>query len=154
MSDRVADRIKRLRDRFGHLVKEREVDHDHDHLTGTRREQLSRRTFFLGEVWTAARDAIGNRGPHQDGSVPALVTRRQEASFAPVEMAPGANRAPEDIDTLCFLPAGGCDGCDPETVFLLPYRRPVYRDSIGAPIGKLQGADVQELARMLDFMRK
>ena len=85
-SQRVAERLRRLRLRFGDKVRERQVDHDHEHLTGTRFEQIPVRTFFLGEVWWVDRYALGDCRPHREGSShrPALVTRRQEAPHEPV----------------------------------------------------------------------
>jgi len=58
-SQRVAERLRRLRLRFGDKVRERQVDHDHEHVTGTRFEQIPVRTFFLGEVWWVDRVCAG-----------------------------------------------------------------------------------------------
>jgi hypothetical protein len=152
---REAERLRRLRDRFGEGVREHQVDHDHDHLTSTRRERVPVRTFFLGETWWAERFALGECRSCRESSShrPALVTRREERPYEPIEMAPSARRAPGDIGEVCFRPAEPPEGLQEETLFLLLYRRPVGRDCIGAPMGAIGGADKQRLQRLLDLLR-
>ena len=155
-SNRVSERLRRLREEFGAGVHDRQVDHDHEHLTSTRRDLVPVRTFFLGEIWWAERYALGECRPYCEGSShrPALVTCREPQPYAPVEMAPSARRAPDDIDELCFRAEEPPDGLHEETWFLLPYRRPVSREGIGAPLGVLCGKDKQELAQRMEFLRR
>ena len=148
--------MRRLRERFGEGVRERQVDHDHDHLTGTRREHVAVRTFFLGEIWWAQREALNDWRPSREGRshLPAIVTLRADHPGHPVEMAPGKSRAPQNIDELCFRPTQLPEGLREETFFLLPYRRPVGRNLIGGPMGALGGKDKQELAKLLSLLRR
>ncbi len=155
LTSRVAERLRRLREDFGPGAHDWNVDDDHDHLTSTRPEHVSLRTFFLGEIWWAGRYALGDRRPHPEGSShrPALVTRRQAQPYAPVEMAPSARHAPQDIDELCFRPGDPPEGLREETWFLLPYRRPVSRDCLGGPMGTINGKEKQALAELLHLLR-
>jgi len=150
-SNRVAERLRRLRERFGEDVREHQVDHDHDNITSTKRDLISVRTFYLGEIWWAERYALGNQRSHREGGshIPALVTRREAQASAPIEMAPSAQRAPADIDELCFCTRELPEGLREETWFLLPYRRPVARHAIGAPMGSISAAEKQWLAQMI-----
>jgi len=155
LRSRVAERLRRLRNRFGERVRGHQVDHDHDHLTSTRREHVPVRTFFLGEIWWVERFALGECRPGREGSSHslALVTRREERPYEPVEMAPSARRAPRDIGEVCFHPAEPPERLQEETLFLVLYRRPVGRDCIGAPMGAVGAADKQRLQRLLDLLR-
>ena len=154
-SNRVSERLRRLREEFGAGVHDRQVDHDHEHLTSTRRDLVPVRTFFLGEIWWADRHALGDPRPHREGSshLPALVTKRERLAGEPVETAPSARHAPEDIDELCFRPSGPPDGLYAETTFLLPYRRPVARESFGAKLATITGSDKARLSQLLDCLR-
>lgn len=149
-SHRVAERLRRLRLRFGDKVRERHVDHDHEHLTGTRFEQIPVRTFFLGEVWWVDRFALGDCRPHREGSShrPALVTRRQEGPHEPVEMAPSGRRSPAGRSDLYFEARQPPEKLQ-EGVFLLLYRRPVGREWIGSRMGSVGGMDKQRLQQLL-----
>jgi len=151
---RVAERLRRLRERFGEGVREREVDHDYDHLTSTRRRHAAVRTSFLGEIWWARREALNDWRPSRERSshLPALVTLRAEDPRQPVEMAPGKSSVPQEIDELCFRPAEPPEGLWEGTVFLLPYRRPVFRQSITGPLGALGGTNMEELAKLLSML--
>jgi hypothetical protein len=155
MQNRVTERLRRLRERFGEGVGEREVDHAYLHLTGTELRHVPLRTFFLGEIWWADRSALGDRRPHGEGSshIPALVTRRESRPHEPVELAPSARRAPSEIGELCFRAMEPPGGLERETWFLLPYRRPVSRQWIDRHMGKLAGRDVRDLAAALAYLR-
>ncbi len=149
-SQRVAERLRRLRLRFGEKVRERNVDHDHERLTGTRFEHIPERTFFLGEVWWVDRFALGDCRPHREGSShrPAMVTRRQESPHEPVEMAPSARRPLAGQSGLCFQAQQPPERLE-EGVFLLHYRRPVGREWVGSPLGSVGGMDKQRLQQLL-----
>lgn len=153
---RIAQRLQKLRARFGRGVRERNLDHDQEHLTSTRREHVPERTFFLGEIWWAERFALGDHRPHRASSshLPALVTRREAQPHAAIEIAPASLRTPEDTGALCFRPIAPPEGLDAATVFLLAYRQPMERENIGAPMGRLAGRDVQNLAGALDAARR
>jgi hypothetical protein len=139
-----------LRVRFGDKVRERNVDHDHERLTGTRFEHMPVRTFFLGEVWWVDRFALGDCRPHREGSShrPALVTRRQEFPHEPVEMAPSVRRSLAGRGDLCFEAQQPPENLQ-EGVFLLLYRRPVGREWVGGPMGAIGGMDKQRLQQVL-----
>ena len=147
-SERIAARLRRLRDRFGAGVHARHVDHDQDHLTSTRRDHVGDRTFFLGEIWWVERPAMGDYRPHRAGSnhLPGLVTRRQESAGVAVECAPAGRGGGGPSMQGAFEPRQPAPGLYAATVFHVLYRRPVARTAFGAPIGKLSGADVQRLA--------
>ena len=141
MSKRVAGRIERLKNRY--------------RITGTRREDVPVREFFLGEIWWADREALGDQRTHarRGTRLPALVTRHQTSTYAPVEMARSDPCPPDDINELCFRPEPCPDALREGTVFLLPYRRPVARDDIGSKLATINSGDKQRLAELLAYLR-
>ena len=151
----MVERLRRLRDRFGGDILEHQVDHDHDHVTSTRREHVPVRKFFVGEIWWADRYALGDRRPYREDSshLPALVTRREDLPHEPIEMAPSAQRASDTADERCFRATEPPEGLLVETVFLLPHRRPVARYCLGAPMGVLRGEDKQLLVQAMEALR-
>lgn len=151
------ERLRRLRERFGPDVRAHEVDHDEDHLTSTHPRFSPVRTFFLGQVWWVDRAALGDRRPYREGSshLPALVTRKQEISGAPVECAPsGRGRSGQAGGAEVFVPADCMERLSTETVFHLLYRRPVSRAAFSADVGKISGSDLQRLSAQLERLRR
>jgi hypothetical protein len=151
LPERIANRLRRVRHRFGKGVGARQVDDDHDHLTGTRREQVPKRTFFLGEIWWAERAGLGESRPRPESAshVPALVTERQDEPGERVELAPGTPGRPRNPDAIWFEVLEPPGGLRAGTGFLLSFRRPVGRERIGAPIGALNGREKQRLSVVL-----
>jgi hypothetical protein len=155
VSKRVAERLRRLREKFGEGIHDHQVDHNQDHLTSTRPEHVPLRTFYLGEIWWVDRCALGDWRPYREGSSyrPALVTRREPRPHEPIEMAPSARQAPGDIDKLCFRATEPPEELQAGTWFLLPYRRPVSRQWLGGSMGALSGRGKQQLAELLGLLR-
>ena len=151
---------RRVQDRFGGDANERRVDHDHRGITSTRKKDIPRRLFFLGEIWWADREVLSLRLAHtQSADWPAqqpdaayllgLVTHRQNVEREPIEMAPGTRRPPAGLDELCFEPLDSPGELREGTVFVLPYRRPVPREDIGGRFAVLSHPDQQRLADSL-----
>ncbi len=147
---RVVKRLRRLRERFGKAVRDNQVEHDHDNLTSTRPRHI-----YLGELLWSERWSLGDYRLYREGSshLPALVTL-EAGPETPVEMAPGRARVPPDISEFCLRSPRFTKGISEQTCFLLPYRRPVERRSIGAPMRALNGRGKQELAEMLRYLRQ
>lgn len=154
LSNRVAERLRQLREKFGKGIQDCNVDDDHDHLTSTWREHVPERTFFLGEIWWADRYALGDRRPYRAGSshCPALVTSREECPHVPVETAPSRPRFPGDAEPTHF-DASAVAGLSMGTVFVLELRRPVARMDFSHHMATLDSAEKQRLARLLDALR-
>jgi len=153
LSNRVGERLRRLRERFGEGVQDRHVDDDHDNLTSPRPEHIPLRTFFLGEIWWTHRISLDRR-PYRDGSshLPALVTRKQPCPGEPVEIAPARQRNAVSSSRTDFE-AAGIAGLWSETVFSLTLRRPVARTAVGHQLATLNGLDKQRLARAMEALR-
>jgi hypothetical protein len=154
--ERVVERIRRLRERFGPGVNAYDVDDDFENLTSALPKHVPNRTFFLGEIWWADRFALGEHRPHSERSShrPALVTLRESRPFEPVEMAPSAHRAPEEIAEFCFCATEPVAALNEETWFLVPYRRPISRGWIGWPMGSISSKDKQGLAKLLALLKQ
>jgi len=150
--------LRKLREEFPIKVGLRQVDHDYGHITSTRREHLPQRKFFLGEIFWAGRHSLGEFGDSRPRPVggpylAGLVTRSQGRPFEPVELAPSANRAPTNLDELCFQPLEWPAELKAGIFFVLPYRRPVAREDLGGHLATLSPKDKQRLSKELDLQR-
>jgi len=150
-SNRVAERLRRLRVRFGEGIREQQVDYDHESLTRARSEHVPLRTFYLGEIWWADRYAFGDHRASREGSshLPALITERQPEPDEPVEGAPPFPRrlrVPE-AEGMSKFEVSAREGAERSWLFALALRGPVPRSGFSGYLAALAGRDKQALAQ-------
>jgi hypothetical protein len=147
----------RLLKRFPGVYHPSLVDKDFDQLTSDRTAHQPQRVFFLGEVIWTDRQVLSiplRPGYQQVGHAPALVTRKQPAAHAPVEMAPVTRQWPDESKPHLFCPADPMPEMKHLPVFDLLYRRPVARPALSAHLATLSGADKQTLSRTLQKLSR
>ena len=153
IEERLRKARARLQSQFGVGVGEWNLDHDQDHLTSTDRRSVLSRKFFLGEVWWVERPAFGDYRPclATSSHTPGLVTRREDRSTQPVEMAPLHPRGGRGGRG--FVPESTA-GLESGPGFALALRRPIAREEIGAPLATLNGKEKQRLSVEVEASRR